>query len=143
MPDAAAARLNRLGGALIALGVLAWAPFLAGLALGRALSLWPFLAVHLAGVLGGAALRRRARALGGGPALPLDAPGRRRALAGRVLVLLGVLAWAPYLYQHNVLHAAIAIRPYLAMHLTGVLGGSALLASAGLSRYRARRATAE
>ena len=51
------------------------------------------------------------------------------------MILLGVLAWAPYLYQTEVLEQSVEISPYLAMHLTGVLGGIILLLSVPLLRY--------
>jgi hypothetical protein len=123
------------GRVLVWLGVLAWVPFLALLAAGQQPSIWPFLALHLAGVIGGSLLRRSAS-----PAPPAQASalGMRRALAGRALIALGILAWAPYIYQDSYLGQDISIGPYLAAHLSGVLGGGLLLLSAGLARWRAR-----
>jgi hypothetical protein len=95
--------------------------------------------VHLIGVVGGSALRTSARRLEGEPPVA-QLIGRRRWLLGRMLIGLGVLAWAPYLYLHYALGQKVVITPYLTAHLTGVLGGSALLASIGVSRYLARRA---
>lgn len=125
-----------LGTLLIALGVLAWSPFLYLVAGGQHPSIWPYLAAHLTGVLGGSALRRGAFSPEVSGASP---PGRRRRLAGRLLIVLGVIAWAPYIYQHNFLRQALPIAPYLSVHLSGVLGGSALLLSVPVSRWLARR----
>lgn len=55
-------------------------------------------------------------------------------MIGRILIILGVFAWAPYLYQTEILETPVAMGPYLAAHLTGVLGGIALLASVPLGR---------
>lgn len=52
-----AARRRTWGTLLIWLGVFAWAPFLILLVNGQQVSIFPFLAAHLAGVLGGAWLR--------------------------------------------------------------------------------------
>lgn len=119
--------LREIGTALLVLGILAWVPFLILVASGREPSIYPFLAVHLTGVIGGTRLRARARTV------PAERRPRRQVL-GRILIILGVLAWAPYLYQKEVLDRAIEIGPYLALHLTGVLGGIALLVSVLLVR---------
>lgn len=130
--------LRWIGNGLILLGVLAWAPFLAAAVQGEDWPFWPFLAAHLAGVLGGWRLRARAAALEG---LPAEAPaaGRRRRWLSRLLIYLGVLAWAPYFYQTQVLGNEVEITPYLAAHLTGVLGGVALRLSLEVERRRRPR----
>jgi hypothetical protein len=121
------------GTILIWIGVLAWAPWLVLLALQRPVSIFPFLAVHLTGVLGGAYLRASADRLEGiDPAR--ETFGRRRRLVSRILIYLGVLAWAPYFYLERVLGQDVAITPFLAAHLTGVLGGAALRASVEIER---------
>jgi hypothetical protein len=56
-------------------------------------------------------------------------------VAGRILIILGVFAWAPYLYQKEILAQTIEIVPYLTVHLIGVLGGIALLLSVLLTQY--------
>lgn len=111
---------------LLILGVSAWVPFLLLVALGREPSIYPFLAVHLTGVIGGSRLRARSRPAG-------ERPSQRQTW-GRLLIILGVLAWAPWFYQTDLLGRELEIAPYLAFHLTGVLSGLALLLSGPLGR---------
>ncbi len=122
-----------LGNGLILLGVLVWAPFLMATAMGEDWPFLPFLAAHLTGVLGGWRLRARAAAMEG---VESSAPeiGRQRRLLSRLLIYLGVLAWAPYFYQTRVLGQEVEIAPYLAAHLTGVLSGVALRLSVEIER---------
>jgi hypothetical protein len=98
------------------------------LAVGEHPSIYPFLVVHLVGILGGT--RMKALAKKG------KTPRKRhkRQVIGRIMILLGVLAWIPYLYQKELLDMTVEIRPYLSVHLFGVLGGIALLASVPLTR---------
>ena len=126
-----------LGNGLILLGVLVWVPFLTATAAGEDWPILPFLAAHLAGVLGGWRLRARAAAMEGRPG-EAQHGGRRRWLS-RLLIYLGVLAWAPYFYQTRILGRELDISPYLAAHLTGVLSGVALRLSLELERLRTRR----
>ena len=65
--------------------------------------------------------------------------GRHRRLLSRLLIYLGVLAWAPYFYQTRVLGNDVEISPYLAAHLTGVLSGVALRLSVEIERHWSRR----
>jgi len=113
----------RLGQALIWVGVLAWAPYLLLRLWGGAPSLWIFLPFHLTGVLGGARLKASARQQLGMP------PPRRGVLrlAGRTLIVLGALVWAVYFTRKLAFGHPVDVRAYLPFHLTGVLGGSALL----------------
>ena len=133
-----AERRRTWGTVLVWLGVLAWAPFLALLALGRNPSIFPFLGTHLAGVLGGAWLRVSGDRLEG-----LDKRGetfgRRRRLVSKIMIILGVLAWAPYFYLERVLGQDVVITPFLAAHLTGVLGGAAVRASVEVQRLTKRK----
>jgi hypothetical protein len=114
---AAASRL------LIGLGIGAWIPYFFLLATGGSPPVLPFLAGHLAGVLGGAALR---------PHKPKNSElDKSKSLAGlkrisQILVVLGILAWAPYVYLTRIQDTAIEMTPFLVAHLVGVLGGSAL-----------------
>ena len=120
--------LKNLGKVLLFLGVLAWVPFLFLIAIGQEPPIYPFLAVHLIGVIGGSRLRARYN--------PTKAEKKpKRVVIGRIMILLGVLAWAPYLYQTEVLDRAIEIRPFLTIHLTGVLGGIILLLSVSAVRF--------
>jgi hypothetical protein len=132
-----AARRRTWGTILIWLGIFAWAPFLVLIASGEEVSIFPFLAAHLAGVLGGAWLRASADRMEGLNQAQ-DRQGQRRRIASRVLIYLGVLAWAPYFYLERVIGQDVDIFPFLAAHLTGVLGGAALRASVELDRLTRR-----
>ena len=92
MPDR-----RRLGTVLLWLGVLAWLPFIYFLATGQNPSIYPFLVVHLTGVVGGTRLRALDR--------EANATQKRhkRQVVGRIFIFVGVLAWMPYLYQKDVL----------------------------------------
>jgi uncharacterized membrane protein len=125
-----------VGTILIWLGVLAWAPFLAAVAGGQSVSILPFLAAHLTGVLGGWWLRRSADRLENIDRAG-DVHGQRRKTASRILIYLGILAWAPYLYLDRLLGQDLEIGPFLAVHLTGVLSGVALRLSVEWTRRRA------
>ena len=108
-----AARRRTWGTLLIWLGVFAWAPFLILLVNGQQVSIFPFLAAHLAGVLGGAWLRASADRMEGLNRAQ-DRQGQRRKIASRVLIYLGVLAWAPYFYLERVIGQDVDIFPFLA-----------------------------
>jgi len=123
MPDT-----QQIGKLLLIMGVLAWAPFLILVGMGEEPSIYPFLAVHLTGVIGGTRLRARRN---DGKAKQRS----RRQVIGRILILLGVLAWAPYLYQKDILGQPVEIGLFLTVHLTGVLTGIALLLSIPLLNY--------
>ena len=45
---------------------------------------------------------------------------------GRILIWIGVLAWAPYFFLNYTSGTHVPIAPFLTVHLIGVLGGSAL-----------------
>jgi len=117
-----------LGTILIWLGVLAWAPFLTLAASDQPVSIFPFLAAHL----GGAWLRSSADRMEG---VTKVGNGRLRRITSRIMIYLGVLAWAPFFYLEKVLGQDVEISPFLAAHLTGVLGGIALRASVELDRF--------
>jgi hypothetical protein len=112
---------------LTILGALAWVPFLYLVANGQEPSIFPYLTVHLIGVIGGSQLRRGSS--------PSTKKRYRRQVAGRILIILGVFAWAPYLYQKEILAQSIEMAPYLTVHLIGVLGGIALLLSVVVTQY--------
>jgi hypothetical protein len=118
---------KKTGNLLTLIGVLAWVPFLYRVINDQEPSIFPFLIVHLSGVLIGSQLRRGVS--------PSKVKLTRRQQVGRILIILGVFAWAPYLYQKEILGQSIVINPYLAAHLTGVLGGIALMLSVPLRRY--------
>ena len=124
---------KKLANLLTVLGALAWVPFLYLVAVGQEPSIFPYLAVHLTGVLGGAQLRRQSSATA--------KKRHRRQTAGRILIILGVFAWAPYIYQKEILSQSIEMAPYLTVHLSGVLSGFALLLSVPLMGYWARNHT--
>jgi hypothetical protein len=109
----------RLGTTLIWLGVLTWAPFIFLRAIGEKPTFLLFLPFHLIGVIGGSRLRAMAsRELG-------IVPAKRNILhiAGHILILLGILVWAPYLYLKLALGQPVEVMDFLPFHLTGVLGG--------------------
>ncbi len=126
-----------VGTILIWLGVLVWLPFLVSITSGQNLAIFPFLAAHLAGVLGGWWLRASADRMEGIDR-GKDTRGRRRKIASRILIYLGVLAWAPYFYLTRALGQETSIAPFLAAHLTGVLGGLALRLSVEWERIARR-----
>lgn len=109
-------------------GVLAWAPFIYLAVNGQKPPLYPFLAVHLTGVVGGARLHKWGN-------VGQESKQYRRVIVGRILILLGVLAWAPYFYQKNILDVPVEIGLFLTAHLTGVLSGIALLLSVPVGKY--------
>ena len=114
----------RLGSVLIWLGVLTWAPFIALRIAGEKPSLFLFLPFHLMGVVGGSRLRAFARK-------EMDAPPPKKNLLcvlGHGMILLGILVWAPYFYLKVFTQVAVDVMNFLPYHLTGVLGGIALLA---------------
>lgn len=128
---------SRVANALIILGVTAWVPYFYLLALGRSPSILPFLLLHLSGVLPGAWLRLRS-------ATPSQrAHGGPRKRVARILVIVGVLAWAPYFYLTRVAAIETSISPFLAVHLIGVLGGSALRLSVELERVLKERSPSD
>ena len=119
---------QKLGTIFIWMGVAAWLPFLYLLAVGQHPSIYPFLIVHLVGILGGS----RVKALAKKDKTPHKR--HKRQVIGRIMIILGVLVWLPYLYQKEFLDMTVEIRPYLSVHLFGVLGGIALLVSVPLTR---------
>jgi hypothetical protein len=109
----------RLGTILLWLGVFAWAPFIFLRAIGEKPSFLLFLPFHLIGVIGGSRLRSLAsRELG-------MAPAKKNGMhiAGHILIVLGILVWAPYLYLKLVQGQPVEVMDFLPFHLTGVLGG--------------------
>ena len=109
----------RLGTVLLWLGVFIWAPFIFLRAIGEQPVFLFFLPFHLIGVIGGARLRSMARRELGMPASNQN----RLHTAGHLLILLGILVWAPYLYLKLVLGQPVEVMNFLPFHLTGVLGG--------------------
>jgi hypothetical protein len=109
----------RLGTLLIWLGVFTWAPFIFLRAMGEKPAFMLFLPFHLIGVIGGARLRSLARKELG----MLPAKKNNLHMAGHLLILLGILVWAPYLYLKLGLGQPVEVMDFLPYHLTGVLGG--------------------
>ena len=106
------------GTVFIYIGVAVWFPYFYLLAAGQNVSLLPFLIVHLSCVLAGARLRAD-----GSAKVASSSRETRLRLASRVLITLGVLAWAPYFYISRVQNIETELTPYLLAHLTGVLSG--------------------
>ena len=132
-----ASKRRAVGTLVIWVGVLVWLPFMLLAANKLSVSIFPFLVLHLSGVLGGGWLRRSADRLDG-LVQPASTKGRQRKIASRVLIYLGVLAWLPYLYLAKIVGQEISIGPFLAMHLTGVLSGIALRLSVEWDRVAQR-----
>jgi hypothetical protein len=110
-----------LGTALIYIGVSVWLLYFYLLSTDREVSIIPFVIAHVTLVVSGARLRGRSHKEHSEP--PADA---RLRLISRVLITLGVLAWAPYFYITRVQGIDTAIGPFLATHLAGVLSGIGL-----------------
>lgn len=111
------------GTLLIWLGVLTWAPFILLKLAGESPSFLWYLPFHLVGVVGGARLRSFAR-----QELGLPRPKRNPLqIAGRILIALGILAWAPYFYLKISAQTSVEAMDFLPFHLGGVLGGILLL----------------
>lgn len=126
----------RLGTALVWLGVLTWAPFIILRIAGEKPSLFWYLPFHLVGVISGARLRASARR-------EMDMPPAKRnrlRVAGHVLIYLGILVWAPYFYLKMFSSMPTEVMDFLPYHLTGVLGGVAVL---GLSHLAERKKAAD
>jgi len=109
----------RLGTILIWLGVFTWLPFIFLRAIGENPQFLFFLPFHLVGVVGGSRLRSIARKELGLPATEKN----MLVIAGHIMILLGILVWAPYLYIKLVMGQSVEVMNYLPYHLTGVLGG--------------------
>lgn len=126
-----------VGTIIIWLGVLVWAPFILLVTSKQEVTIVPFLALHLSGLLGGWWLRQSADRLEG-IVQTNSTKGRRRKIASRILIYLGVLAWVPYLYLDKIVGVDMQIGPFLAAHLTGVLSGVALRLSVAFDRSTQR-----
>ena len=105
-----------LGRALVAAGVAIWPVWGTLFLLDRAPHVALAIGAHLALVIPGGMILRAHR-----PEAHRRARGRR---LGEVLILLGVLAWAPYFVLSR--DGEIASWPFLAAHLSGVIPGAVL-----------------
>jgi hypothetical protein len=120
---------EKLGKIFIWIGVLAWVPFFILIISHKDRSIFPYLTVHLTGVIFGTRLRASTKKHNE------NQIRHRRHIIGRILILLGVLAWLPYFYQKYILSDLVTIEPYLIVHLVGVLGGIVLLLSIQVKRF--------
>lgn len=111
----------KFGKYLVWLGLLAWVPYILARALQVELTVIPFLAAHLTGVLGGIWMRRG----GERPAAPTK---REKFLKqfSTILILLGVSAWAAYFGLEWITGVEREIKPFLIVHLSGVLSGAGI-----------------
>jgi hypothetical protein len=127
----------RLGTLLVWLGVFTWLPFIFLRAVGEKPPFLYFLPFHLIGVIGGSRLRSLARKeLGMAP--PRKSP---LLLAGHLMIFLGILVWAPYLYLKLAMRQPVEVMDFLPYHLTGILGGLFLhVLSYMIERHRSRGA---
>ncbi|MEW6400723.1 MAG: hypothetical protein AB1649_02925 [Chloroflexota bacterium] len=109
----------RLGGLLIWLGVLVWAPFIFLRVIGEEPAFLWFLPFHLIGVIGGSRLRAIAR-----KELDIVLPKKNTLhKIGHGLIFLGILVWVPYFYLKLVAGQPVEVLNFLPYHLAGVLGG--------------------
>lgn len=122
--------MHKLGTILLILGIAVWIPFFLLLLSGQEPSISPFLLVHLTGVIGGGRLRA--------VTTPVEERQPQRKVWGRLLIMLGVFAWVPWLYQTEVLGREPRLAPYLTLHLIGVLSGFGLLLGYPLYRIGQR-----
>lgn len=129
-----AALRYRLGTIFLWLGIFTWLPFIFLKAIGEKPQFLLFLPFHLLGVIGGSRLRSLARKEM--DVLPSQRSGLR--LAGHLLIVLGILVWAPYLYLKLVVGQPVEVMSYLPYHLTGIFGGISLYAI-DYVRERSRR----
>jgi hypothetical protein len=122
----------RLGTALIWLGVLTWVPFIILRVVGETPLLFWYLPFHLIGVIGGSRLRASARK-------EMEMPPAKSSvwqILGRALIFSGIFVWAPYFYLKLVTGQDVEVMNYLPFHLTGVLGGIALLAAGQIIKQK-------
>jgi hypothetical protein len=121
----------RLGNLLIWLGVLTWLPFIVLRIAGEKPSLFLYLPFHLLGVIGGSRLRAFARR-----EMRLSFPKKSYLqMIGHGAIFAGILVWLPYFYL-KATGQPVEVMNYLPYHLTGVLGGIAIL---GINYYLGRK----
>jgi hypothetical protein len=113
----------RIGTVLIWFGVLTWLPFIALRVAGEKPSLFWFLPVHLAGVIGGSRIRSSARKEMGAP----PSKKSRLRVIGHGLILAGILVWVPYFYSKLMMQQEVDVMNFLPYHLLGILGGVVVL----------------
>ncbi len=109
---------------LTAFGVTAWFPYLYFVVIKQQNpSLFPYLGVHLTGVVGGAIIRKNLKNSSVG------SPKKRSSLSimSIALITVGVAVWTPYLYMKYIQGHNPGLLPYLPVHLTGVIGGGVLM----------------
>ncbi len=112
----------RFGTILIWIGVFIWVPFIVLRLVGEQPPFLLFLPFHLIGVIGGSRLRALAR-----KELGISPPRKNILLiAGHILIIFGILVWAPYLYLKVVMGQPVEVMSFLPYHLAGVLGGVCL-----------------
>jgi hypothetical protein len=124
-----------LGTALIWVGVLIWGPFIVLHFVGSNPPLWWFLPFHLLGVVGGSRLRASACKAMGASAPKVNFV----QIVGKLLILIGVLVWAPCLYLKLIAQIPVDVSRFLPFHLAGVLGGLAILLVNYLLNQRGER----
>ena len=122
----------RLGMALIWIGVLAWAPFIAMRIAGYTPSLLWFLPFHLLGVVGGSRMRSAARKEMG------YVKKKKTALrtVGHSLLLIGIMVWVPYFYLKLFTQTPVEVTQFLPVHLFFVLSGITLMLISSVLKRR-------
>ena len=127
-------RLHKYGTLLLWAGVLVWVPFFILRMAGDSPSLMIFLPFHLVGVIGGSRLRKTANQQRGAP----EAVRSGYKKVAHVLVIASLLVWVPY-YAFKFSGQAVDLNPFLTIHLTGIMGGTGLMALGGAVKYFKKR----
>lgn len=118
---------EKFGKILIWIGVSAWVPYIILRIIGSEVSLWPFLAFHLTGIISGSQLRKSEDK-------KYSSSENRRKLISNILIGIGILAWAPYIYLNNILGEEVVITPFLITHLSGLFSGILVRLSLNVNR---------
>lgn len=109
---------------LTIMGVSAWFPYLYLVVIKQQNpSLFPFLGVHLTGVVGGAILRNKLK----NKTTESSEKNSVISIISKAMIAVGVAVWSPYLYMKYIQGFQPGLLPYLPIHLTGVIGGGILL----------------
>jgi len=136
-------RISRraLGKTFTGLGILVWVPYGVLTIGGSTPSILPFLAVHLAGILGGLWIKRMDHGVvKENPMVP--SLSRRRI--GSILMIIALAVWVPYFILKDLTVQQVNSAPFIVVHVSAALSG--LLLRLGLldwvriDSFRRRRA---
>jgi hypothetical protein len=113
---------SRFGSILILAGVLAWLPYLIYHIFIDSVTPVPFLAVHLAGVIGGSVLRRSASS----DQAPLPHSLQWIKTLSTILLVIGVLVWVVYFGLNAAATLELPVGLFVVLHLVFILSGAAM-----------------